>query len=137
MNEEVLGPEVAAKPRTRRRGEPASREVAEAEQIASSQAIRLVSEQIRSRAQGLRRLSYLLLAAIVILLVGGLSVLFWSQILLISNSTEQSNAIRKAQDQISQEKQNLDQMASEFIRLRQDIAAAASVAAPPNSSRLQ
>ena len=56
------------------------------------------------RARGLRRLSYLLLAAVVILIAGGLGVLFYSQILLIANSTEQSNAIRKAQEQIDQEK---------------------------------
>jgi Photosynthesis system II assembly factor YCF48 len=144
MNDEVVKAERASKPPEADRGEPEQHELTEADQskttkpepteaerTASLEAIQSVSGEIRARARGLRRLSHLLLLAVVSLLIGGLTVLFYSQILLIANSTEQSNAIRKSQERIDQEKKNLDEMASEFAKLRQDIAAAAAVAAPP------
>ena len=99
MNDEVLEPETAAKSPEAVRGEPAQREPVEADQskatkpepteaerAAALKAIQSVSGEIRARAQGLRILSYLLLGAVVILLVAGLGVLFYSQILLIANS---------------------------------------------------
>ena len=78
-------------------GRPAGKEPTEEERKKATTAIRRVSDDIKRRAQRLRLLSYFLLAAVVILLVAGLGVLFYSQILLITNSTEQANSIRRAE----------------------------------------
>ena len=118
------------KPRPARRGGTPRVMTAE-ERVAATQAIDAIEVRTRARAQGLRRLSYLLLTAIIVLLVGGLGVLFYSQILLITNSTEQTNEIKKKQDQIDQEQRDLDKLATDFARLRQDVAAAANAAVPP------
>ncbi|HME20307.1 MAG TPA: YCF48-related protein [Acetobacteraceae bacterium] len=130
MNDEVPRPETDRKAHAARRRQP-QRDLTDTERQASSDAIDAISQAIRARARRLRRLGHLILTTIIILLVGGLGVVFYSQILLIANSTEQSNAIKKQQDLIDQEKQNLDQLAAEFARLRQDVVARAAVTTLP------
>ena len=70
------------------------RESSEAERALAAQAVREVTREIKARACGLRRLGYGLLFIVGVLLFGGMGVAFYSQILLITHSTAQQEAVR-------------------------------------------
>ena len=86
---------------------------------------------IRGRARQLRTQSQFILGAIVFLLVGSLAILFLSQAMIISNSVAQSQAMAAVQGEIDSDTRTLTDSGAAFIRLRNDVAAAAAVAKPP------
>ena len=115
----------------RQRRRVPGREPTEAERVTAAQAVDEVTNEIKSRARGLRRLGYGLLFIIGVLLFGGMGVAFYSQILLISHSTDQQEAVHAAEVKRDASKKKLDDLAPEFDVLRNKVSDFAMVAIPP------
>ena len=115
----------------RQRRRVQQREPTEAEQITAAQAVNEVTNDIKSRARGLRRLGYGLLFITGVLLFGGMGVAFYSQILLITHSTDQQEAVRAAEATRDASKKKLDDLAPAFDVLRSKVSDFAMVAIPP------
>lgn len=122
-------PPAGATGRQRRR--VPSREPTEAERFTAAQAVDQVTNEIKSRGCGLRRLGYGLLFIIGVLLFGGMGVAFYSQILLISHSTDQQEAVRAAEVMRDASKKKLDDLAPTFEFLHSKVSDSAMVAIPP------
>jgi photosystem II stability/assembly factor-like uncharacterized protein len=122
----------AAPDTTDRRGRRGpQRELSDAERELAAKAVREVIGEIKARARGLRRLGYGLLLLIAGLLFGGMGVAFYSQILLITHSTAQQEAVRTAEATRNADQKKLDELSPKFDVLRREIADAAMVAVPP------
>jgi hypothetical protein len=106
-------------------------EPSEAERALAAQAVREVTREIKARARGLRRLGYGLLFIVGVLLFGGMGVAFYSQILLITHSTAQQEAVRSAEVTRDADKKKLDDLTPGFDALRDEVSSAAMNAIPP------
>jgi photosystem II stability/assembly factor-like uncharacterized protein len=99
--------------------------------VLAAQAMREVTSEIKARARGLRRLGYGLLFIVGVLLFGGMGVAFYSQILLISHSTAQQEAVSAAEATRDADKKKLDDLAPKFDNSRNEVINTAMIVIPP------